>query len=318
MLKKLCCLCLCALLSLACLSGCGAAPAGEDTGKREPAVVVTIYPIYDWVTNLLGSEGTAPTLLLDGGTDMHSYQPTVADLALVSSCDLLIYVGGESDAWVEDALQNAVNPKLRALKLMEVLGDAARREEIVGGMQSDGEEEAENYDEHIWLSLRNAGRCCAAIAEALEALYPAEREAIAANAEAYLAALAEADAEYTGAVASAGKSTLLFADRFPFRYLTEDYGLDYYAAFPGCEAETEASFETVRFLASKLDELELSAVMTTESPAPRLAETVIENSERKIAAILVLDSMQSARIEDGRDYLARMGQNLEVLRRALN
>ena len=304
------------LICAVMLSGCGSA---AESRPQERSIVTTIFPMYDWACALIvgATDGVRLTLLLDDGTDMHSYQPTVDDLVRISSCDLFIYVGGESDAWVEDALKEAVNPDMIVLNLMDVLGDAAKIEETVEGMQEeDGEEEAE-YDEHIWLSLRNAKTCCAAITDALIALFPEREQELRKSCADYAASLEAIDAGYRSALEDRARDTLLFADRFPFRYLLDDYGLSYYAAFPGCEAETEASFETVVFLARKVDELALPAVLTTESPVPRLAETVVENTASGDAEILALDSMQAARIEEGISYLSRMETNLENLRKAL-
>lgn len=301
------------------LTGCGGA-AEVQTGEPDVTIVTTIFPIWDWTHALLGAElaeNTRLTLLLHDGVDMHSYQPTVDDLVRISTCDLFIYVGGESDAWVADALAEAVNRDMIVLNLIEVLGDAAKREETVEGMQGGEEEEEEAYDEHVWLSLKNAKLCCEAITDALVRLYPDRAQALRQSGAMYEAALDVIDTAYQAALSSAACSTLLFADRFPFRYLLDDYGISYYAAFPGCEAETEASFETVAFLANKVDELGLPMVLTTESPVPRLAGTVVENTRDKRAKIQGLDSMQAASF-DHRNYLSVMETNLEILRQALN
>ena len=320
---------LCLLLAAACLlslAACGASGAGETGGDGHIRIVATIFPEYDWVKAVLGENpaGADVTLLLDRGVDMHSFQPTAADILTVSTCDLFLFVGGESDAWVRDALSEAANKDMIVLDLMELLGSAVREEELAEGMQAEAEEaedgdEAE-YDEHVWLSLRNAGRIVPRLASALAALDPKNAEAYQANAAAYVEKLDALDAAYAAAVADAPVKTLLFADRFPFRYLTEDYGLDYYAAFPGCSAETEADFETVAFLAGKLDALDLHAVMTIEGSDRRLAETVIRNTRTKDQTILTLDSMQAATMLDARNgatYLSIMEHDLEILKEAL-
>ena len=299
----------------------------EETGKIQ--VVTTIFPIYDWVREVAGDTGSAEiTLLLDSGVDLHSFQPSAQDIMKVASCDLFIYVGGESDGWVEDALAEAVNPDMVVINLVEALGGNAKAEEIVEGMEAEeeeegeeGEEEEAEIDEHVWLSLRNAQTFVSAIAGALETLDPANAEAYKANADAYGAKLAALDAAYTEAVDSAAFRTLLFGDRFPFRYLTDDYGLTYYAAFVGCSAETEASFRTVIFLAQKTDELRLPAVMTIEGKDHRIAETVINSTTNKDQKLLTLDSMQGTTADDvanGATYLKIMEDNLAVLKEALN
>ena len=309
---------LCLALFAGLFSGCSGAPEPE---KEKPSVVATVFPLWDWTRELLGGaeDKISLTLLLDNGTDLHSYQPTVDDLVTISSADLVIYIGGESDAWIEDTLSEKVNPDLIAVNLMEALGGRLRHEELVEGMRGRAEEEAE-YDEHVWLSLQNAENCCAAIADALTHLSPDLAETAAENKAAYSARLEALDMRYREIADGAARNTLLFADRFPFRYLLDDYGLSYYAAFAGCEAETGASFETVAFLAGKIDELALPAVLTTDSPVPRLAETIAANTRNGNAAILELDSLQSVTrsdIEGGTSYLGVMASNLEILKEAL-
>lgn len=323
-MKKLVSILLAAALVL-CLSACGsalpAASAGEGGRLR---IVTTIFPTYDWVQNILGENPVGAELtLLGGGVDLHSFQPTADDILLIAACDLFIYVGGESDAWVRGVLERDAGRGTTVLNLMELLGGAVREEETVEGMQGE-EEEAEDgaeYDEHVWLSLRNAEVIVPQIESALEALDPAHAEQYRANADAYLAQLDSLDRDYAAAVAEAGVSTLLFGDRFPFRYLTEDYGLSYYAAFAGCSAETEASFETVTFLAEKLNELGLRAVLIIEGSDHRLAETIIRSTRTKDQKILILDSMQAAApdsAQKGVTYLSVMERNLDVLKEALN
>lgn len=326
MLKKLkrpLCAVLCLLTLCGALAACGAS-GGRDSASGKVKIVTTIFPLYDWTRQILGGRvGDAElTMLLDSGADLHNYQPTVEDMVRVSECDLFIYVGGESDKWVADALKEAVNKNMRVLNLMETLGDAVREEELAPGMQSEDEEDAEEeepeYDEHIWLSLKNAFTCCQAIAETLEAMDVVTRHE--SGLDDYCAELAALDARYKATVEAAPLKSVLFADRFPFRYLTDDYGLQYYAAFQGCSAETEASFETIAFLASKLDELSLPAVLTTETADGKIAETVVRTSARPDTRILAMDSMQSVTAADlasGADYLSRMESNLDVLRLAL-
>lgn len=325
-MKKTFSLLLALLLALA-LAGC-ADPSktgqGGETGKLN--IVCTIFPEYDWVRQILGdSEGDATlTLLLDSGVDLHSYQPTADDIIKVSSCDLFIYVGGESEAWIEDALSEAANRNMTVINLLDVLGGEVKEEELVEGMEA-ADEPAEadetEYDEHVWLSLRNAETFVTYIAAQLAALEPDNAAAYAANAEAYISELKALDAEYKETVDSASRSTLVFGDRFPFRYLVDDYKVNYFAAFAGCSAETEASFRTVAFLAGKVDELSLPCVMTMEGTDHSIAETIIKNTAAKDQAILTMDSMQSTTGEDaanGVTYLSVMRSNLETLREALN
>lgn len=300
----------------------------EDNAQNI-SIVTTIFPEYDWVMNVLGENpsNAEVTMLLDNGVDLHSFQPTADDIMKIASCDLFIYVGGESDEWVEDALAEAVNEDMVVINLLDVLGDTVVEEEIVEGMEGEEEEgeegeeeEGPEYDEHVWLSLRNAAVLTRAIADAIESIDEENAEVYEANAEAYINELNALDEEYVTAVEEAQGDTLLFGDRFPFRYMTEDYGLNYYAAFVGCSAETEASFETIMFLAGKVDELSLNCVMTIEGTDHRIAQTIVENTQSGDQEILTLDSMQSVTAQDvdnGASYLDIMRANLEVLRQAL-
>ena len=306
----------------------------ENTDKKLN-IATTIFPEYDWTRNILGNREADVnlTMLLDNGTDLHSFQPAVKDIMKVSSCDLLIYVGGESDQWIEDALESAQNKDMKTINLMEVLGDTIKEEETVEGMQDseheyghedehahEGEDEKE-YDEHVWTSMRNAEVICDAIAETLEEMDPENKEIYQSNAETYKEKLSALDEAYQETVNNANQKTLVFADRFPFRYLVDDYDLSYYAAFSGCSAESEASFKTVTFLAGKVDELGVKSVLTMEKSDDRIAQTVIENTKAKDQKILQLNSMQSItseEIADGATYLSVMEDNLGVLKEALN
>lgn len=320
-MKKIISVILAVIILTAAFTGC-ASPTPEQDDKL--SVVCTVFPIYDWTRQIIGdkAETIQLTLLLGAGVDLHNYQPTADDIIALSSCDLFIYIGGESDAWAKDALEQAVNSDMVVINLMQVLGDAVKTEQVVEGMDADDGETCEaEYDEHIWLSLKNAQTLCAEIALKLEALDPDNAAAYAADAAAYLAELAELDAQYQAAVDSAAFDTLLFGDRFPFRYMTDDYKLNYYAAFVGCSAETEASFETIAFLAAKLDELGLTSVLTIEGTQHGIAETIIQNTAAKNQTVLTLNSMQSVTAADaaaGTTYLEIMKSNLEVLKDALN
>ena len=478
-------------------AGCGSASA--DNAAQNIKIVTTIFPEYDWVREVLGdaADNADLTMLLDNGVDLHSYQPTADDIIKISDCDLFIYVGGESDEWVDDALENAVNKDMKVINLLDVLKDTVKTEEAVPGMQAeeghnhgvgdfddsdvkdrslsdwngdwqsvypyvldgtldpvmekkaesgtktaeeykesyiasyetdiekisidgntitytrkdgtsaaaydsegfyirhkddgskqvrykyqkvsgdadaptyivfsdhnissaepehfhlyfgeDGfdslveegkhfptfypasltgaeiademlEHEEKEYDEHVWLSLKNAEVLVGAISNALQELDPDNKGTYAANADAYVKKLSALDADYQAAVDGAAYKTVLFGDRFPFRYLVDDYGLSYYAAFAGCSAESEASFETISFLAKKVDELGLPCVLTIEGKDHRIAETIVENTAAKNQKILTMDSMQSTTSEDaanGVTYLSVMEQNLPVLKEAL-
>ena len=288
-------------------------------------IVATIFPEYDWTREILGDrlKDVDLTLLLDNGTDLHSFQPAVKDIMKVSGCDLLIYVGGESDQWIEDALKSAANPDIKTVNLMEALKDSIKEEETVEGMQEKHhghEEDEKEYDEHVWTSLRNASLASEAIADTLKELDPENSDIYEENLRSYQTEINSLDREYQDTVKQSAHKTLLFADRFPFRYLVDDYGISYYAAFSGCSAESEASFKTITFLAGKVDELGLKDVFTIEKSDDRIAQTVIENTRDKDQKVQVLNSMQSVTAEEiaeGTTYLSVMKDNLNVLKEAM-
>ena len=521
---------LCAVLAASGLTACGTGSAEtnpaaantasseaeasqtENTDARELSIVCTIFPEYDWVKQILGdhAEHAEITYLLDSGVDLHSYQPTAMDMAKIAECDLFVYVGGESDEWVEDALSEAVNPDMQVINLMEVMGDAAKEEEVKEGMEHDHDHEHEHaeieeddikdreltdfagnwkslyplleagdlaeyvghhaeehdepvdevqkelaekwgcdvtavsidgakidftyadgtkksgeykyagyspvladdgdikavmyqyekesgespkyvmfndhgfepgkaehfhifygdgadfettkkdfqytpyfipdalngeeavemleghnhskteeheheegeveYDEHVWLSLKNAKTLCAEIADKLSILDSANKDDYKANLDAYTAQLDQLDSEFKTLIDGAKQKTLVFGDRFPFRYFVDDYGLDYYAAFVGCSAETEASFETIIFLAGKMDDLGCDTIFTIENSDHKIAQTILDNTKDKKQKIAELNSLQSVtkdQLGSGVTYLSLMQANYDTLKGAL-
>ena len=335
------------------LAACGAAGStgaimdsenalNKNSDPNKLQIVTTIFPEYDWVREIAGlgansvdksaADGIELTMLLDNGVDLHSFQPTAADIAKISTCDMFIYVGGESDFWVDDALKESINKDMVVIDLLDVLGDSVKEEEVVEGMQeeeeehehgeaeADEEEEGPEYDEHVWLSLKDSQVLCSEIAKKLGEIDPEHAEAYNANADNYVSKLAELDQEYQSAVDNAKVKTILFGDRFPFRYMADDYGIDYYAAFVGCSAETEASFETVIFLSGKVDELKLPAICTIENSDQKIANTIKENTTSKDQEIIAFNSLQSTtskNVEEGATYIGAMEDNLQALKNAL-
>ena len=316
-------------LTAGCITACSTnnAPAADSKNLQ---IVTTIFPEYDWVMNILGDNpaNAEVTMLLDNGADLHSYQPTASDILKISTCDVFVYVGGESDEWVDDVLKEATNKDMVVINLMDELGNAVKEEEIIEGMEGHDhdhehhhEEGEVEYDEHVWLSLKNASVLVGAISEAIAKADSANAATYRANASAYIDKLNALDKEYSDMVSAAARDELVFGDRFPFRYLIDDYGLVYYAAFVGCSAESEASFETIMFLAGKVDENSLTSVITIEGKEHKIAETIISNTATKDQKILTLDSMQTttmADIKNGTTYISVMESNYEVLKEALN
>jgi len=288
-MKRIIVLLLSALMVLSVLSGCDNKKNNNDNKLK---VVTTIFPIYDWVREVLGDVDADVEVLLNNGVDLHSYQPTVDDIAKINNADVFMYVGGESDGWVESVLES--NKNVRVVNLLEVLGDSVKLEEELEGVEHDYEhdhEDEEEYDEHVWLSLRNAKKCIEAIKDVLCELDPTNMDRYKKNAEEYIEKLELLDQKYMGVVSNSKNNTLIFGDRFPFRYLVDDYNLNYYAAFVGCSTESEASFNTITFLAKKLDELGLTSILTIEGNNHKIAETIVKNTENKNQEILILNSM---------------------------
>ena len=309
----------------------------EETKKL--SIVTTIFPAYDWVKQVVGdNKNVEISFLIDKGVDLHSYQASAADIAKITDSDLFVYVGGESDGWAEDIIKE--NPNLKYINMVDSIGEAALAEELVEGMQDEeehdheGEEHVneegehaheegehedgeEEIDEHVWLSIKNAETIVSAIEAKLAEIDPDNKAEYEKNANDYLAKLDELDKEYKDTLSSIQNKTIIVGDRFPFRYLVNEYGIKYYAAFKGCDAGSEASFETVKFLANKMDELNMSDIFIIDGSKGDLAKTIVDNTKDKNAKVLVLDSMQSTKSSDNASYLDIMKKNLEVLKEVL-
>lgn len=303
------------------LTSCREKTVSQQTASQEGKITVlaTIFPVYDWAKNLVGeSDSVSVDMLLKDGVDMHSFQPSASDIVRISTADIFIYVGGESDEWVEKAIENAANDKMLVINLMEVLKGFVKEEEHVEGMQESHEEGEEHEeaeaDEHVWLSLNNAIASSNEIARALMEKDEQNSQTYMANLVSYISKLNSLKSEYADSFI--GK-TIIVCDRFPFRYLTDEFGIKYYAAFAGCSAETEASFETIAFLSGKVDEVASDMVFVTESADKKIARTVVSSSHRPNSKIITLDSMQSTTLKQankGANYLDTMRANLEALK----
>ncbi len=323
-MKKIATFAMFVLAAALMLVACSAESNEKMAAQKKVSIVATIYPQYDWLKNVLGDRLDAVNLklLIKNGTDLHSYKPSAQDIAAIASADMVVYVGGESDEWIEKALNATPKVGRVQVNLMQALGDRVKEEEVVEGMQAEDEhaEEAEN-DEHVWLSLKNAEILVRQLAEAVAKLDTAHAAEYHMNAALYIARISALDAQYRAMVDSASFKTILFGDRFPFRYLVDDYGIKYFAAFVGCSAESEASFETVAFLAGKMDSLALPAIFTIDGSNGKIARAILEASKKsKEAQVLTLNSMQSvtdAQMQAGADYLSMMQSNLEILKKAL-
>lgn len=320
------------------LAGC-APKQQQNTTKLK--IVATTFPQYDWIREIIGKDNTNVDLqlLMKNGGDLHSYQPTAGDIANIADANLFVYVGGESDEWVDDALEEKTNKDMKVVNMMQTLGDDIDEEEE--GLEKESEDHDHDhddkdhddkdhddkdhdeieYDEHVWLSLKRAQKIVKAIADELVELDPTNAKKYQANAEAYIAKLSSLDKSYESTVNTVKDKTWIFADRMPFHYLAKDYGITTYAAFNGCSTETNASFDTIVTLAKYVDEFGINHIMTIEGSDHKLAKAVIENTAEKNQEILTLNSLQSVSqsdIDKGLTYYGAMEENLKVLAQSFN
>ncbi len=309
------------MLALICLSGCDGSTQKNDEDKIK--VVCTAFPQYDWVREIAGENiENIDLILLGGGADLHSYQPSAGDVVTISDCDIFIYVGGMSDNWVDDVLAQASNKDMIVINMMDILSDKLHEEEHDHDDEENHENDLIEYDEHVWLSIKNAIIICEKIRDALlcEDNGSDNSQLYEDNCKTYIEQLEILDEEYKNAVDNAKYDTLLFGDRFPFIYLVEDYDLNYYAAFWGCSSDSEVGIETIVFLAGKMDELELPAILVVDGSATDLAKTIAESTKNKNYPIFEMDSLQIVtedEMNNGKNYIDTMKANLDVLRQAL-
>ena len=344
--KLLACL-LAVVLLVACNSNKAPEMADEPAPEAIPAeeadsvekdgdavsVVTNTFPAYDWVKNITEGTDVEVTNLTDNGVSLHNYEPSAQDIEKIAKSNLFLYVGGESDEWAPDAAKQAPNAKV--LNMLEILGDAVKEEEVKEGMEhehehEDGDEDHDHdhdhdheheeieYDEHVWLSVKNAKTISKAIADALCEIDAKNADTFKKNYEAYAAKLDALQNDFDEMRKAAKQDTILVADRFPFRYLVSDLDLDYFAAFVGCSAESEASFETISFLAQKVDELNIKHIIKLAGSDGKIADTVKNASKAKDQDIIEMTSMENASSNDGKTYIDYMQMNLDALKKALN
>ena len=310
-----------ALVLTIIISGCSPSPSVSEDDAEKINVLCTGFAQYDWAKNIaLNVPGTEVSLLLNNGVDIHSLQPSAEDIVRITKSDMLIYTGGQSDREIIDIINSAGGKNLTSVNMMSLLGDTLICDDTEHN-HTHSHRHISEYDEHIWLSIKNAEVLCRSICDELSALDPANAEKYNENTEKYISQLNKLDHEYTEVIDNAALHDLVFADRYPFKYLARDYELNVFAAFPGCSAEENASFGTILSLASKIDELNLTSVITIDNSNSAIAATVCENAETSNIKILSLESLQSVtndEISAGITYLSAMSDNLEVLREALN
>lgn len=316
-MKKLLIVLLITAFCLCGLTACKSDTQSVDDGKLK--VISTIFPGYDFARQVCG-ENAEISMLLPPGSESHSYEPTPKDIKDIQECDLFIYVGGESDSWVDDIIASLSTP-VRTLKMMECV--TAVEEKLVEGMQEEsGEEEhhdedEKEYDEHVWTSPVNAVKITRAIASAVIEEDKENEAAYTSNTNAYVAQLEQLDKDFKDFFATVSNKTMIFGDRFPFRYFADEYGIDYYAAFPGCSNETEPSAATIAFLIEKVKTENLTSVFYIEFSKHLVADTIAESTGAKTALFHSCHNVSDDELNNGATYLSLMKQNLETLKTAL-
>lgn len=293
--------------------------------KSPASIISTTFPGYDFARAVTG-DSTKLKMLVSPGTEIHNFEPTPQDIIDINKSDLFIYVGGESDEWVERLLENNEIPTDKTLRLMDIIKPL--EEEHVEGMEEkhdhdrhkdehDEHEDHVEYDEHIWTSPVNATKIVEAIKDKLTKIYPSEAVLYQKNAEAYVNRLFSIDYQIRGIINNSNKKELIFGDRFPFRYFSNEYGLDYFAAFPGCSEQTEASSSTIAFLIDKVKADDIKVVLKIELTDGKLANTIAEATGAKVLELNSAHNISLSDFDSGLTYTDIMEQNLKVLEEAL-
>lgn len=302
---------------LACSPSAASPADSADDGKLK--VVATIFPAYDFAREVAGDNANI-TMLLPPGAESHSFEPTPKDIITIQECDVFIYAGGNSDSWIDGILDTIDTDDITIISLMDLV--SVKEEVVVEGMEE--EHEAENggsepteYDEHVWTSPKNAAQITQAITDTLCKLDTDNADAYRKNADAYMDKLYVLDAQFREIAANGKRKTLVFGDRFPFRYFADEYGLDYYAAFPGCSTQTEPSAATVAFLIDKVKQDGISVVFHIESSNQQMADTICSETGAKKMLLHSCHNLTSAEMDAGASYISLMEQNAAALKEAL-
>ena len=286
------------------------------------AVVATNFPAYDFV-RAVADDKAEVKMLVKPGAETHDFEPSPGDIIDIQKSKLFVYTGGESDEWIEDVLDDIDAGKVKMLKMMDAV--KVVEEEVVSGMEGDEhdnehehhDEGKTEYDEHVWTSLRNASKIVESIKEELVKISPENREEFEQNAKKYTEKLAELDRKFREIVEAGERKVVVFGDRFPLRYFVDDYGLEYYAAFPGCSEQTEASSRTVAFLVDKVKTEKIPVVFAIEMGNGELARTIANEAGAKVLTFNALHNVSLDDFKNGRTYVEMMEENLDVLEEAL-
>ncbi len=315
-MKKIIALILAGIMALSVLCACNSEDDNNKTdGKLK--VITTIFPPYDFTRQIAGDKIDL-SMLLKPGMESHSFEPSPKDIVNIQNCDLFIYVGGESDEWVRTILESDDKKPKKIIALMDCVDTV--EEATVEGMTAEEHEEGEEkeYDEHVWTSPKNAVTITKKIAEILDELDPSDKKIYDENTRQYCAQLTQLDNEFRETVDSAKNKLVVFGDRFPFRYFTDEYGLGYFAAFPGCSAETEPSAATISFLIDKVKEKNIPVVFKIEFSSGKVAKTIAEPSGAKVLEFHSCHNVDADGFNNGETYVSLMKKNLKNLKEALS
>lgn len=319
-------------MACVCLAGCGkkegtVTTTGQKGESDKLKVVTTIFAPYDFSRQIAGEDAKI-TMLLPPASETHTFEPTPQDIINIQNCDVFVYIGGESDSWIEDVLKDIDTSKIKVIPLMKEVD--LLEEETVEGMQEeehehehehehDGEEhQEEEYDEHIWTSPKNSIKIVEKLQQTFMEVDEANKDDYKKNGDSYIAELEELDAKFQNVVEHAERKTIVFGDRFPLRYFAEEYGLDYYAAFPGCAEDTEPSASTIAFLIDKVKEEKIPVVYHLELSNEKMADTICESTGAKKLLFHACHNISKEDFENGVTYVELMEKNVETLQEALN
>jgi zinc transport system substrate-binding protein len=322
-MKKTLCIILVAVLCVSLFASCGKTvkPTDNTDKNKKLTIVTTIFPPYDFAKNIVGDMAEV-TQLLPPGSESHSFEPASQDIVKIQNCDIFICIGGESENWVEKLLGSIDASRLTVLSLLDMV--EGKQEEIVEGMEADEEEDKEEggarveYDEHVWTSPVNAVKITESICAAVCEKDPENAQSYKANAAAYVEKLNALDRDYRDMISTAKRDRIVVADRFPFRYLCDEYSLKYSAAFAGCSASTDPSADTVRYLINKVSEEKIPVVFYIEFSKKSVLNTVVESTNAKPLELHSCHNVSKEDFDSGRGYIDIMRDNLEALREALN
>jgi zinc transport system substrate-binding protein len=306
------------ILMMAALSACSKKEEQANADNEKISVIATIFPEYDFLRQIAG-EHINLSMLLAPGAESHSYEPTPQDILNVQNSDMFVYVGGDSDAWVSSILDSMDKSKMKIVTLMDCVDLV--EEETTEGMEAEAEEEdAEEpeMDEHVWTSPKNTILIVQKLCDELCAVDPDNAEDYQENTKNYIKKLEDLDSEFQEVVDHAVRKEIVVGDRFPFRYFVDDYGLTYYAAFPGCSTDTEASAATVAFLIDKIKEDKIPVVFHIELSNEQMCDSICSATGAKKELLNAVHNISKDEFKAGVTYLDLMEHNVEVLKEALN